>query len=342
MSHSQIEDAPEMRSKPMPVSVPTIERRIERPGRLAQLVDRARSLPPIRVAVAHPCDVQTMEALAQARTEKLLEPILVGPEHKMRKAAVSAGLDLDAFAFEPVPHSHAAAARVVELARGRRVDALMKGSLHTDELLGAVVAREGGIRTDRRISHVYVMDVAAYPRLLLVTDAAVNIAPDLDCKRDICQNAIDLARLLNIDSPRVAALSAIETVNSRMQATVDAAALSVMALRGQITGGLVEGPFAFDNAIDPQAAAVKGLSGQVAGRADILLVPDLEAGNMLAKQLLYFSGADSAGIVLGARVPIVLTSRADSVRVRVVSVALASLTVSWLHEREARALADEV
>lgn len=315
--------------------------RILRHDRYDRLIESAQKLPPIRVAVVHPCDAGAIEAVVQAREERLIEPVLIGPEHKVRRAADAAGFDLGGVEFEPVAHSHAAAARAVELARERRVDAVMKGSLHTDELLGAVVAREGGLRTDRRVSHVYVMDVPAYPRPLLVTDAAVNIAPDLADKRDICQNAIDLARLLGIETPRVAVLSAVETVNPRMQATLDAAALSVMALRGQITGGIVEGPFAFDNAIDPDAARTKGLNSEVAGRADILLVPDIEAGNMVAKQLLYFGGADGAGIVLGAQVPIILTSRADAVRVRIASVALASLVVAAMREREAKLAAGE-
>jgi phosphate acetyltransferase len=214
----------------------------------------------------------------------------------------------------------------------------MKGSLHTDELLGAVLDPATGLRTDRRVSHVYLMDLPAYPRPLLVTDAAVNIEPDLAAKRDICQNAIDLARWLGIERPRVAVLAAVETVNPRMRSTLDAAALSVMALRGQITGGVVEGPFAFDNAIDPAAARSKGLAGEVAGQADILLVPDIEAGNMVAKQLLYFAAADGAGIVLGARVPVILTSRSDGVRVRIASMALASLVAGRMRERAAEAL----
>lgn len=296
-------------------------------GRYEALIEAARSRPPMRVAVVHPCDVHAMEAVEQAYQAGLIVPTLIGPEARMRAAADAAGFAIDGIELIAVEHSHAAADAGVRLAREHRVDAIMKGSLHTDELLGAVVAREGGIRTGRRVSHVYVMDVPAYPRPLLVTDAAVNIAPDLDGKRDICQNAIDLARVLGIEMPRVAVLSAVETVNAKLPSTLDAAALTVMAQRGQISGGLVDGPLAFDNAIDPEAARTKGLDSPVAGRADILLVPDLEAGNMVAKQLLYFAGADGAGIVLGARVPIVLTSRSDSLRVRMASMALAQFLV---------------
>lgn len=303
--------------------------------RYRRLVDEARARQPLRVAIAHPCDVHSMQAIAEGLAAGLIAPVLVGPERRLRAAAAEAGLDLTALDCQWQPHSHAAAARAVELARERRVDAVMKGSLHTDELLAAVLDPGTGLRTDRRVSHVYLMDLPAYPRPLLVTDAAVNIEPDLAAKRDICQNAIDLARWLGIDPPRVAVLAAVETVNPRMRSTLDAAALSVMALRGQITGGLVEGPFAFDNAIDPAAALAKGLAGEVAGRADILLVPDIEAGNMVAKQLLYFAGADGAGIVLGARVPVILTSRSDSVRVRIASMALASLVAGRMRERAA-------
>lgn len=291
--------------------------------RYRALLDSARTRAPIRVAVVHACDIHAMQAVDQAREAGLIVPTLIGPKHKLQAAAEAASLSLDGIECVDVPHSHAAADFGVQLAREHRVDAIMKGSLHTDELLAAVVARAGGIRTERKISHVYVMDVPAYPRPLLVTDAAVNIAPDLDTKRDICQNAIELAALLGIERPKVAVLSAVETVNARLQSTLDAAALTVMARRGQITGGLVDGPLAFDNAIDVEAARTKGLDSEVAGRADILLVPDIEAGNMIAKQLLYFAGADGAGIVLGAKVPVILTSRSDSLRVRMASIALA-------------------
>lgn len=309
--------------------------------RYRQLVDQARNRSPLRVAIAHPCDVHSMEAIVEGLAARLIVPVLVGPRERLRGAAAAAGLDLAALECHWQPHSHAAAAHAVSLARDHRVDAVMKGSLHTDELLAAVIDPVTGLRTDRRVSHVYLMDLPAYPRPLLVTDAAVNIEPDLAAKRDICQNAIDLARWLGIDPPRVAVLAAVETVNPRMRSTLDAAALSVMALRGQITGGLVEGPFAFDNAIDPDAARSKGLAGEVAGRADILLVPDIEAGNMIAKQLLYFAGADGAGIVLGARVPVILTSRSDSVRVRIASMAVASLVAERMRERAAAVLAAE-
>ena len=257
-----------------------------------------------------------MEGVEQARDAGLIVPILIGPRARIEAAARASGTSLDGIELIDTPHSHASAAQGVRLAAQRRVDAVMKGSLHTDELLEAVVARDGGLRTGRRISHVYAMDVPAYDRLLLATDAAVNVAPDLAAKRDIAQNAIDLARVLGIEEPKVAVLSAVETVNPKMPSTLDAAALAVMARRGQIRGGIVDGPLAFDNAIDREAARTKGLDSPVAGQADILLVPDIEAGNMVAKQLLYFAGADGAGLVLGAKVPVVLTSRADGVRVR--------------------------
>ena len=298
---------------------------LQRHDRFDALLERARGLPPVRVAVVHPCSAAAMEAVEQAQAAGLIVPILIGPRARIEAAAAQSGTALDGIELIDTPHSHASAAEGVKLAAQHRVDVLMKGSLHTDELLEAVVAREGGLRTGRRISHVYAMDVPAYDRLLMVTDAAVNVAPDLAAKRDIAQNAIDLARVLGIDEPRVAVLSAVETVNPKMASTLDAAALAVMARRGQITGGIVDGPLAFDNAIDRQAAITKGLDSPVAGQADILLVPDIEAGNMVAKQLLYFAGADGAGLVLGAKVPVILTSRSDSVRVRVASVALASL-----------------
>ncbi len=285
----------------------------------------ARALPGLPVAIVHPCSPEAIAAAIEARDEGLLEPVLVGPEGKIRAAAESAGVRLDGVRLEPAPHSHAAAARAVELAMKAEVAALMKGSLHSDELLAAVVAPESGLRTERRISHVYAMDVPAYPRLVIVTDAAINIQPTLWHKRDICQNAVDLLHLLGVAEPRVAVLAAVEMVNPAMPTTLDAAALTVMATRGQITGALVDGPLAFDNAVSPEAARTKGIVSPVAGQADILLVPDLEAGNMLAKQLIYFAGADAAGLVLGARVPIILTSRADSLRVRLASVALARL-----------------
>lgn len=296
-----------------------------RRDRYEHFVNEARALPTLRAAIVHPCSPEAMLAVVEIRNEGMLEPLLVGPEAKMRAAAEEAGVSLDGIPIEAVEHSHAAAARAVELAAGGRVAALMKGSLHSDELLEAVVAGNSGLRTDRRISHVYAMSVPAYSKPLVVTDAAINIQPTLHHKRDICQNAVDLLHMLGIAEPLVAVLAAVETVDPRMPSTLDAAALTVMAARGQITGARVDGPLAFDNAINSDAARTKGIISPVAGQADILLVPDLEAGNMLAKQLIYFGGADAAGLVLGARVPIILTSRADSMRTRIASAALAKL-----------------
>lgn len=293
--------------------------------RYDRFIAEARGLPPIRAAMVHPCSPEAIVGAIETRDEGLFELLLVGPEAKIRSAAEAAGVSLHGIAIEAVEHSHAAAARAVELVASGAAAALVKGSLHTDELLGAVVAAGSGLRTARRISHVYAMDVPAYPKPLLVTDAAINIQPTLDQKRDICQNAIDLLRLLGVAEPKVAVLAAVETVSARMPSTLDAAALTVMATRGQITGGKVDGPLAFDNAISPDSARIKGIVSPVAGQADILLAPDLEAGNMLAKQLIYFAGADAAGLVVGARAPIVLTSRSDSLRTRIASAALAKL-----------------
>ncbi len=251
--------------------------------------------------------------------------MLVGPEAKIRAVAQAEGVDLGGYCVVPAPHSHAAAEKAVDLARAAEVEALMKGSLHTDELMAAVVPSAAGLRTSRRISHVFVMDVPSYPRMLLITDAAINIYPKLEEKVDIVQNAIDLARVLGIEQPKVAILSAVETVTSKIASTLEAAALCKMADRGQITGGVLDGPLAFDNAISAAAAQTKKIVSPVAGQADVLLVPDLEAGNMLAKQLCYLAGAEGAGIVLGTRVPIVLTSRADSVRSRLASAAVMAL-----------------
>ncbi|PZU91219.1 MAG: enoyl-CoA hydratase [Chelatococcus sp.] len=301
---------------------------LKRHDRYERFVKQAKALPALRVAIVHPCSPEAILAAVEIRDEGLLEPLLVGPEAKIRAAAEQAGVSLDGIPIEAVEHSHAAACRAVELAVCGKVAALMKGSLHTDELLGAVVAPGSGLRTDRRISHVYAMDVPAYAKPLVVTDAAINIQPTLDQKRDICQNAIDMLHTLGIAQPLVAVLAAVETVNAKMPSTLDAAALTVMAARGQIRGALVDGPLAFDNAISVEAAHTKGIVSPVAGQADILLVPDLEAGNMLAKQLIYFGGADAAGLVLGARVPIILTSRSDSLRTRVASAALAKLVAS--------------
>ncbi len=286
----------------------------------------ARLLPPILTAVVHPCSPESIGAAIEARDEGLITPVLVGPEHKIRAAAELASVSLAGLQIETTEHSHAAAVRGVELASTGKVEALMKGSLHTDELLGAVVAAGSGLRTDRRISQVYVLDVAAYSKPIVITDAAVNIAPTLEQKRDICQNAIDFLRLLGVERPLVAILAAVEVINPSMPATLDAAALTVMAMRGQITGAMVDGPLAFDNAISFDSARIKAIASPVAGQADILVVPNLEAGNMLAKQLIYLAGADAAGLVLGARVPIILTSRSDALKVRLASAALAKLT----------------
>jgi phosphotransacetylase len=269
--------------------------------------------------------VTALSAAVEAANKGLIIPILVGPRDKIESTAKSAGIDLNNFQIIDVPHSHAAAAKAVELLREAQAEVLMKGSLHTDELMAAVVARDKGLRTQRRISHVFVMDVPTYHKVLIVTDGAINIAPTLEDKVDICQNAIDLAISLGRERPKVAILAAVETVTSKMPATIDAAALCKMAERGQITGGILDGPLAFDNAISKQAAETKGIHSEVAGDPDILLAPDLEAGNILAKQLTFLANADSAGLVLGARVPIILTSRADSVRSRIASCAVAML-----------------
>lgn len=290
-----------------------------------QLMVRCKSLDPIPTAVAHPCEALALSGAIEAAQEGLIAPILVGPRAKVEATAQAAGIDLRNFEVVDTPHSVASAAKAVELLREAKAELLMKGSLHTDELMGAVVSREGGLRTGRRISHVFVMDVPTYHKVLVVTDGAINIAPTLEDKVDICQNAIDLAISLGLEKPKVAVLAAVETVTSKMPATIDAAALCKMAERGQIKGALLDGPLAFDNAISKQAAATKGIDSKVAGDPDILLAPDLEAGNILAKQLSFLAHADSAGLVLGARVPIILTSRADSVRSRIASCAVAML-----------------
>jgi len=283
------------------------------------LFKAAEGLPPVTCAVVHPCDRDSLLGAIESAKRRFILPVLVGPEKKIRAVAEAENVDLSPYKIVSTAHSHEAAAKAVEMARTGEVEALMKGSLHTDELLGAVVPSATGLRTARRISHVFVMDVPSYPKLLLITDVAVNVYPKLKEKVDIVQNAIDLAHVLGINEPKVAILSAVETVNPDIESTLEAAALCKMADRGQITGGILDGPLAFDNAISEQAAQAKKIRSSVAGQADILLVPDLEAGNMLAKQLCYLAGADSAGIVLGARVPIVLTSRADSVRTRLAS-----------------------
>lgn len=296
-------------------------------GRYDSYFKQAHDQPPIKTAIVHPCSSEAILAAIEAWQEKFLEPILVGPAAKIKKAADDAKVTLDSIQIVDTEHSHAAAKQAVQMAVDGQVQALMKGSLHTDELLSAVVRAESGLRTERRISHVYAMDIPAYSKALFITDAAINIRPDLDHKRDIIQNAVDLLHILGVEKPLVAVLAAVETVNSKMQATLDAAALTVMSMRGQITGAVVDGPLAFDNAINLKAAEIKGIVSPVAGQADILLVPDLEAGNMLAKQLMYFADAGAAGLVLGARVPIILTSRSDKVAVRLASAALAKIMV---------------
>lgn len=288
----------------------------------ARLIESCAGLPPVVCAVVHPCDHDSLVGPIEAAKRKLITPVLVGPRDKILASAQAAKVDLSGIEIVAAEHSHDAAAKAVALAREGKVEALMKGSLHTDELMGAVVPSATGLRTSRRISHVFVLDVPTYPRMLLVSDAAISIAPDLKAKVDIVQNAIELARVLGIETPRVAILSAVETVNPDIPSTLDAAALCKMADRGQITGGILDGPLAFDNAVSEQAAKTKKIASEVAGRADILIAPDLEAANMLAKQLQYLASADAAGIVLGARVPIVLTSRADSVRTRLASAAV--------------------
>jgi phosphate acetyltransferase len=294
-------------------------------GKYELLLERCRSLEAVPTAVAHPCEETALAGAIEAGEKGLIAPILVGPAAKIQEIAKKHSIQLGKTRVVDAPHSHAAAARVVELVRQGEAELLMKGSLHSDELLSAVIAKETGLRTGRRISHVFIMDVPTYHKVLIVTDAAINIAPSLEDKIHICQNAIDLAVTLGVKKPKVAILAAVETVNSKMQATLDAAALCKMADRKQITGGILDGPLAFDNAISAEAAKIKGIVSEVAGDPDILLVPDLESGNMLAKQLSFLANADSAGLVLGAKVPIILTSRADSVRSRIASCAVAML-----------------
>ncbi|MCO6439631.1 MAG: bifunctional enoyl-CoA hydratase/phosphate acetyltransferase [Nitrococcus mobilis] len=302
---------------------------------LHRLMAAARARPPLTTAVVHPVDKLSLVGALDAAEAGLIEPVLVGPEHKVRAVAEAEGFDLGRYRLIATPHSHAAAERAVELARTGEVQALMKGSLHTDELLHAVLDKATGLRTERRLSHVFAFDVPTYARPLFITDAAINIEPSLADKRDIVQNAIDLAHALAIDEPRVAILSAVETVTPTIRSTLEAAALCKMADRGQIRGGLVDGPLAFDTTVSPEAAVTKGIRSKVAGQADILVVPNLDAGNMLAKQLEYLGGAEGAGIALGARVPIILTSRADDAISRMASCALAVLLVH--HQREALA-----
>jgi len=297
-------------------------------GKYDHLLARCRTLGPVVTAVVHPCEASALAGALEAASAGLIDPILVGPAGKIRATAADAGLDLGGARILDTPHSHGAAAAAVALVRAGEAELLMKGSLHTDELLAAVVARDTGLRTARRLSHAFVMDVPTYHKVLIITDAAINIAPTLEDKRDICQNAIDLVTTLRQGRPKVAILAAVETITSKMPATIDAAALCKMAERGQITGAILDGPLAFDNAISVDAAVTKGIRSPVSGDPDILLAPDLEAGNMLAKQLTFLARADSAGIVLGARVPIVLTSRADSVKARIASCAVAALVAA--------------
>ena len=315
--------APTEKIKRPKANLPEIKLSATRKSRYEHLLEITTGLTPIPMAVVHPCDAESLKGALLARDRGLILPTLVGPEEKIRALAEELRLDLADCKFLNVPHSHAAAESGVALAREGSVEALMKGSLHTDELMSEVVDKATGLRTERRISHVFMMDVPTYPRPLLITDAAINVAPDLVTKVDIVQNAIDLAMMLKIREPKVAILAAVETVNPKMQATLDAAAICKMADRGQIKGGLLDGPLAFDNAISVVAARTKGIRSAVAGQADILLVPDIESGNMLAKQLEYLADAVGAGIVLGARVPIVLTSRADSAETRTASTAIA-------------------
>jgi phosphate acetyltransferase len=290
-----------------------------------RLIARAKQVPPVTTVVVHPCDESSLRGATEAAEANIIVPILVGPAEKISTVARQHQIKLDEFQIIDAPHSEAAAARAVELIHESKGELLMKGSLHTDELMRAVTSSKNGLRTARRISHVFIMDVPTYPETLFITDAAINIFPDLDAKRDIVQNVIDLFMQVGLGTPRVALLSAVETVSSKLPSTIEAAALCKMSERGQITGGILDGPLAFDNAIDPEAARIKGIKSQVAGRAQILVVPDLEAGNMLAKNLTFLAKADAAGIVLGARVPIILTSRADSVRARMASCAAAVL-----------------
>jgi phosphate acetyltransferase len=293
-----------------------------------RLLARAKEVPAVTTAVAHPCDESSLSATVDAAKAGLIVPILVGPRARIEALAREHGISISGYEMVDAPHSVAAAAEAVKLVRAGRTECLMKGSLHTDELMGAVVARESGLRTGRRISHCFVMDVPTHDDVLIISDAAVNIAPSLEVKVDIVQNAIDLAHNLGVADVRVAILSAMETVSSKVPSTVEAAALCKMADRGQITGAILDGPLALDNAISPEAAKIKKIKSDVAGRANVLIVPDLEAGNMLAKSLSFLADADAAGIVLGARVPIILTSRADSVLTRLASCAIASLIVA--------------
>ena len=304
-----------------------------------RLLDACKGLPPTPTAVVHPCDEASIEGAVGAARLGLITPILIGPQERIREAGRKAGIDISAYLIINVPHSHAAADKAVELVLSGQAEAIMKGSLHTDELMGAVVRRENGLRTSRRVSHCFVMDVPAYEDPLIISDAAVNIMPTLEDKVDIVQNAIDLAHALQFAEVRVAILSAMETVNPKVPSTVEAGALCKMADRGQITGGIVDGPRARDNAISLESVKIKHIDSPVAGRANVLVVPDLEAGNMLAKSLSFLANADAAGVVLGARVPIILTSRADSLTTRLASCGIAALVAQQRRESAGKAVA---
>ena len=304
-----------------------------------RLLEFCKTLPPTPTAVAHPCDESSLRGAVDAAKLKLISPILVGPKARIEGIAGQFDIDITGLPIVDTPYSEASAAKAVELVREGKAQALMKGSLHTDELMGAVVRSDTGLRTARRISHCFVMDVPSYPETLIVTDAAVNIAPTMEDKVHIIQNAIDLGHALRFPEVRVAILSAMETVNPKVPSTVEAGALCKMADRGQITGGILDGPLALDNAISLESVKIKKIESPVAGRANVLVVPDLEAGNMLAKSLSFLAGADAAGIVLGARVPIILTSRADSVMTRLASCGIAALVANARRETATKAVA---
>jgi phosphate acetyltransferase len=320
--------------KPTDAGSPYAGMQLRRKTAFKKLIDHVKGWERIPVAVCHPCGKEALEGPLEAAKLDLIDPILVGPADKIRALAESLNVDISPYRLVDAIHSHDAAAKAVALCRSGEAEALMKGSLHTDELMGAVVSSATGLRTERRISHVFALDVPTYPRPLFITDAAINIYPTLEAKVDILKNAIQLAHSLTIAQPKVAILSAVETVNPKIPATIDAAALCKMADRGQITGAIIDGPLAFDNAISKEAALIKGIQSPVAGEADILLAPDLEAGNMLAKQLAYLGKADSAGVVMGARVPIILTSRADSAEARLASCAVAVAFAHWLRQNQ--------
>ena len=302
---------------------------LRRGDRYLELLKRCEGLPAATTAVVHPCSDDALSGAIQAAERGLITPVLVGPEARIKAIAEAEGIDISPYRLVPAEHSHHAAEQAVAMVRSGEAELLMKGSLHTDELMEAVVSRTAGLRTERRISHAFIIDVATYSDVLIVTDGAINIAPSLEDKRDICQNAIDLAHALGIETPKVAILSAVETVTGRIPSTLDAASLCKMADRGQITGALLDGPLAFDNAISKEAARIKGIVSPVAGQANILVVPDLEAGNILAKQITFMTKADAAGLVLGARVPIILTSRADTRRTKLASCAIAAIMAHY-------------